>query len=37
MADLVSSDAGARRMYAKSRMSVLFALWAVAMRCFRQI
>jgi hypothetical protein len=37
MADLVSSDDGARRIYARSRKSVLFALWAVAMRCFRQL
>jgi hypothetical protein len=37
MADLVSSDDGARRIYAKSRMNVVFMLWAVAMRCFRQL
>jgi len=37
MADLVSSDAGARRICAQSRKSVLFALWAIAMRCFRQL
>jgi hypothetical protein len=36
-ADLVSSDDGARRIYAKSRMNVVFMLWAVAMRCFRSL
>jgi hypothetical protein len=35
--DLVSSDDGARKIYARSRMSVVFMLWAVAMRCFRQL
>ena len=36
MADFVSSDAGARRVYAQTRMNVWFAIWAIAMRCFRQ-
>jgi hypothetical protein len=35
--DLVTSDDGARRIYARSRMNVVFMLWAVAMRCFRQL
>lgn len=37
MADLVSSDAGARRICAQSRKNLMFALWALAMRCFRQL
>jgi len=37
MADLVSSDDGARRIYAKSRLSVVFTLWAVTMRFFRSL
>ncbi len=37
VADLIASDDGARRIYARSRKNVLFAIWAVAMRCFRQL
>jgi len=37
MIDLVSCDCGAQRIYARSRMNMLFALWAVAMRCFRPL
>jgi len=33
--DLITSDLGAQRLLSRSRMSVFFALWAVAMRCFR--
>ena len=31
---LIAADAGPHRLVARSRMSLLFALWAVAMRCF---
>jgi hypothetical protein len=32
---LIATDAGPHKLVARSRMSLLFALWAVAMRCFR--
>jgi hypothetical protein len=37
MAHLVSTEVGARRIYSASRMSVLGALWAVAMRWFKAL
>ena len=33
--DLVTSDLGAHRILSRSRMGVFFALWAIAMLCFR--
>jgi hypothetical protein len=33
--DLTAADAGPHWLVAHSRMNLLFALWAVAMRCFR--
>jgi hypothetical protein len=35
--DLITSDQGAQRILSRSRMNVFFALWAVAMRCFRAL
>jgi hypothetical protein len=32
---LIATDAGPHKIVSQSRMSLLFALWAVAMRCFR--
>ncbi|HUB96446.1 MAG TPA: hypothetical protein VL993_11035 [Stellaceae bacterium] len=33
---LIAADAGPHRLVARSRMNFLFALWAMAMRCFWQ-
>jgi hypothetical protein len=33
--DLITCDMGAHRLLSRSRMGVFFAIWAVAMRCFR--
>ena len=33
--DLVTCDLGAQRLLSRSRMTMAFAFWAVAMRCFR--
>jgi len=34
MTDLVNCDQGARRVFSGSRKAFLFALWAIAMRCY---
>jgi hypothetical protein len=34
--ELASTDDGAHRIYARSRMNLLFALWAAVMHIFRK-